>query len=90
MEQAIDRMSALLPPLQGLILPGGHSTAATAHVARTLCRRSERRSVSLSDLEDPDRALEGVAIYLNRLSDYFFALARYCNHLHGVQDVPRE
>jgi cob(I)alamin adenosyltransferase len=88
-EEAIDRLEADLPPLQSFLLPGGHATAAWAHVARTVCRRAERRVQSLApeagELET--ESIQGILPYLNRLSTYLFALARYCNKLHGVPDT---
>ncbi|MEW6440171.1 MAG: cob(I)yrinic acid a,c-diamide adenosyltransferase [bacterium] len=93
LEQAIDRMEAQLPPLRGFILPGGHPSAAWAHVARTVCRRAERRVVGLVDCqaEGLDAAeLNRIVIYLNRLSDFLFVLARLCNRLNGLADIPWE
>ena len=70
-------MQARLPPQTHFILPGGTPAAAWTHVCRTICRRAERRVVSLSHLaEVPSHAL----LYLNRLSDYLFVLARFINH----------
>ena len=88
-EDAIDRLEAELPPLQSFLLPGGHATAAWAHIARTVCRRAERRVQSLAaEAEVPvTESAEGILPYLNRLSTYLFALARYCNKLHGVPDT---
>jgi cob(I)alamin adenosyltransferase len=90
LETAIDRMDQHLPPLKGFILPGGRMTAALAHVARTVCRRAERHVVGLSEDkttgQTPD-AYQAILVYLNRLSDYLFVLARYCNHLAGEMDV---
>lgn len=88
-EEAIDRLEAALPPLQSFLLPGGHITAAWAHVARTVCRRAERRVQSLAtEAGEPETgSAEGILPYLNRLSTYLFALARYCNKLHGVPDT---
>jgi len=87
LEQAIDRMEEQLPPLKGFILPGGHAGAAWAHVARTVCRRTERRVAGLA-LEggsaEADESLQRALVYLNRLSDYLFVLARHLNRLHGV------
>jgi cob(I)alamin adenosyltransferase len=89
LEAAIDRMEAELPTLRGFILPGGHSASAWAHVARTVCRRAERRVVRLflkkeDCILSPD--LELICTYVNRLSDYLFVLARYLNHVAGVPD----
>jgi cob(I)alamin adenosyltransferase len=85
LEQAIDRFSQELPPLKHFILPGGRKTAALLHLARTVCRRAERRVVSLKR-ESPVSSY--VCIYLNRLSDLLFVLARVENHVHGVADIP--
>jgi cob(I)alamin adenosyltransferase len=90
LESAIDRMEAELPPLKGFILPGGHPSAAWAHVARTVCRRAERRVVGLAAEGGPLEAGEQVQrtiVYLNRLSDYLFVLARHLNRTQGVDDV---
>jgi cob(I)alamin adenosyltransferase len=64
-------------------------TAALAHVARTVCRRAERHVVGLSEdkTTGPPDAYQAVLVYLNRLSDYLFVLARYCNHLTGEADI---
>jgi cob(I)alamin adenosyltransferase len=87
LEKQIDAMQARLDTLNAFILPGGHPSAAWSHVARTVCRRAERRVVKLA--ESNDLIIDGsqeMLVYLNRLSDYFFVLARYCNHLAGVED----
>lgn len=88
LEAAIDRLESGLPPLQGFILPGGHPTAAWAHLARTVCRRAERRVVQCSrESEEADQEVLGDAIaYLNRLSSLLFAVARTCNKLFGVTE----
>jgi cob(I)alamin adenosyltransferase len=89
LEAAIDRMDIELPELRLFILPGGHPSAAWAHVARAVCRRTERRVVDLfSEMkggEDKEK-LRGVAVFLNRLSDYLFVFARYCNHVYRVEE----
>ncbi|MBX9653980.1 cob(I)yrinic acid a,c-diamide adenosyltransferase [bacterium] len=82
-EQAIDRLNENLPPLKSFILPGGTKAAAWCHVARTICRRAERRVVSLSKNE-PLNPL--ILIYLNRLSDLLFVLGRVYNN-GGKDDV---
>ena len=92
-ETYIDALQVDLPPLKCFILPGGHMTAAWAHIARTVCRRSERSVVGLADaMEAEGQGSEGlvahILIYLNRLSDYFFVLARHCNRVAGIDDVP--
>jgi len=89
LEKSIDRMVDALPALKGFILPGGHSTAAWAHVARTVCRRTERRIVRFLDASfntlNPDSYQQSL-IYINRLSDYLFVAARYYNHLLDVPE----
>jgi cob(I)alamin adenosyltransferase len=90
LEQAIDEMDASLPALSGFILPGGHTTAAWAHICRTVCRRAERKVTRIeADYGDGKAAghFKMTLVYLNRLSDYLFVLARYCNHLQGVSDT---
>lgn len=83
LEQAIDQMDEVVPPLQQFILPGGHRPAATLHVARTVCRRAERLCVALADsLEINPMAL----VYLNRLSDFLFTLARWVNLQAGENE----
>lgn len=92
MEIAIDRMNASLPELKHFILPGGHLSASLAHMARTVCRRTERRVIELAEHEDgdsgPTDTLKHILVFLNRLSDYLFILARYFNHIQGQKDVP--
>ena len=80
LEKEIDRMDESLEPLRQFILPGGSKAIAQAHICRTVCRRAERRVVSVAD-EDYTQEI----MYLNRLSDYFFVLSRY---LHKLQNVP--
>jgi cob(I)alamin adenosyltransferase len=90
LETAMDRMEKKIPDLNGFVLPGGHGFAAQAHVARTVCRRAERRVVALVDQTDKGMVynqLQKIVIYLNRLSDYLFILARYCNRMMKVDDV---
>lgn len=83
MEDTIDRLDTELPPLRAFILPGGTPKAAAFHLARTVCRRAERAVVALSrETEVP--AL--FVIYLNRLSDLLFALARHANLTAGQAD----
>ena len=90
LENSIDRMQEALPELKGFILPGGHSTAAWAHLARTTCRRTERKIVHFLDASPQDQvpdSYQRALIYINRLSDYFFVVARLCNH---VLEVPEK
>ncbi|MEO8167363.1 MAG: cob(I)yrinic acid a,c-diamide adenosyltransferase [bacterium] len=84
LEKTIDRLEEHLKPLKTFILPGGSATAARLHFARTVCRRAERSVVRLSRHEDIG---EGITIYLNRLSDLLFVLARYANQAAGVSDT---
>jgi cob(I)alamin adenosyltransferase len=84
MEGWIDALDETLEPLRSFILPGGTDAAAALHFARTVCRRAERRVVSLARDE---RVEPGVVIYLNRLSDLLFSLARAANRRQDVPDV---
>ena len=84
LEQAIDDGDRELEPLKSFILPGGSPKAAALHIARTVCRRAERRVVALGENEE----IPGlVVIYLNRLSDLLFTLARVANRRAGVGEV---
>lgn len=84
LERHIDALEAELEPLKSFILPGGTPAAAAFHVARTACRRAERRCVALHR-EDP---LSGASLgYVNRLSDLLFVMARIENRRAGVADV---
>lgn len=84
LEQAIDRFEQELTPLKNFVLPGGTPAAASFHVARTVCRRAERRCVALAGVEEID---ESNLRYLNRLSDLLFVIARLENARAGVPDV---
>ena len=91
LEAAIDKMDEALPPLKAFILPGGHPTAAYAHLARTVCRRTERHVIRIQDEAGEGRAGEQVRqliVFLNRLSDYLFVFARHCNRIIDVSDIP--
>jgi cob(I)alamin adenosyltransferase len=83
LEKLIDAREARLPPLRSFVLPGGTPTAALLHQARTVCRRAERSVVSLSREADVDPR---ILVYLNRLSDLLFVLARFENHRRGVTE----
>lgn len=91
LEVAIDRMNATLPELKQFVLPGGHLSASLAHMARCVCRRTERRVIALVETEDAASGstdtMRHILVFLNRLSDYLFVMARYCNHLYGQEDV---
>ena len=83
LEHAIDRLDDVLPQLRRFILPGGSETGAVLHLARTVCRRAERRIVGLGE-----GAVEPLAIvYINRLSDLLFVLARTVNRRAGVPET---
>jgi len=85
LEAWIDDAEAALPPLRTFIVPGGSETASRLHLARTVCRRAERSVVTLMSC---DSIRPQIMIYLNRLGDLLFALARRANQDVGVPDVP--
>lgn len=85
LEKEMDQMFEVLPKLNHFILPTGCQTAAFAHVARTVCRRAERRIVELAEKTDVDQNL---AKYINRLSDYLFVLSRKLNFDKKVAETP--
>jgi cob(I)alamin adenosyltransferase len=87
LEEAIDRHESDLPPLTQFILPGGTKVAAQLHAARCVCRRAERRLVTLAAAEI-DGSFQTVLVYLNRLSDLLFVLARSSNAVAHSPDVP--
>ena len=83
LENWIDALQDTLPPLKHFILPGGSEAAAALHVARAICRRAERSVVALMEQE----ALSPTAaMYLNRLSDLLFTMARYANNQLGIDE----
>lgn len=84
LEERIDSLDSGLPPLKSFILPGGTRAAATLHVARSVCRRAERRVVQLGATESVSTT---VVTYLNRLGDLLFVVARFANHSSGIPDV---
>ncbi len=84
LEKDIDNMTEKLEPLKSFILPGGNRVAAMIHFARTVCRRAERHVVRLKHEEDINNE---TIIYLNRLSDLLFVLARYANALSRTPEV---
>jgi cob(I)alamin adenosyltransferase len=83
LEAVIDRLNEVLAPLNSFVLPGGRPPAAWCHLARTVCRRAERDVVTLARAEPVNPQ---VIVYLNRLSDLLFVLARACND-NGREDV---
>ncbi len=84
LEALMDEMEAKLPRMTHFILPGGHPAVSFAHLARTVCRRAERRTV---EVDDADAA---VVVYLNRLSDYLFVLGRYIGQREGIEEIKWE
>ena len=90
LEQAIDKMNEELPEMTHFILPGGHQSVSFCHIARCVCRRAERLSTALYDIEPFD---DQVLIYLNRLSDYLFVLARKLSkslQAEEIQWIPKK
>jgi len=86
LEQDIDRMNEVLPEMKSFILPGGHVAVSTAHVARCVCRRTERICVRM---QEEEQFIDPLVIkYINRLSDHLFTLARYAGHLLGIAELP--
>lgn len=91
LEKAIDRMDEQLPRLSQFILPGGHPAACWSHVARCVCRRAERHTVrTIRQASGDGDMYSGTLTYLNRLSDYLFVLARYCNQATRTPDTTWE
>ena len=84
LEQEVDRMMGLLPERQGFVLPGGTPAAAQAHVARTVCRRAERRIAALAEEAEVG---DDIQRYVNRLSDYLFVLAKIINFNSGQTEI---
>ncbi len=84
LEQWIDAIQEELPPIKQFILPAGSAAAAALHVARTTCRRAERLVLRAGESESVSRA---ALIYLNRLSDLLFVLARWVNRLEGAKEL---
>jgi len=83
-ETLIDKYDEQLPELKNFILPGGSKASAYLHLARTVCRRAEREVVSLIKEVEINPEIE---VYLNRLSDLLFVLARYENYISGIEDI---
>ena len=88
-EDWIDQHEGALKPLKQFILPGGTHAASILHLARAICRRAERRVVTLGDQPGIEIS-DAVIVYLNRLSDYLFVLSRAVNSQAGIEDVPWE
>lgn len=90
LEKEIDKIDTELPQMTHFVLPGGHTTVSYCHIARCVCRRAERLSVHLNEIEPTDIH---VLTYLNRLSDYLFVLARKLSHdlkADEVKWIPRK
>lgn len=84
LENSIDQMNESLQPMTHFILPGGHLAVSYCHVARTICRRSERNIVALYQHSTPD---DFIIAYINRLADYLFVLARYIAYQNDVAEI---
>jgi cob(I)alamin adenosyltransferase len=84
LERAIDRMDEAAGPIAGFVLPTGTHSASVLHLARTICRRAERRVVALAEHEPVDA---DVLTFINRASDFLFAAARMSNKQEGVLDI---
>jgi cob(I)alamin adenosyltransferase len=84
LEDNMDNMNAALPPMTNFVLPGGHQTVSFCHIARTVCRRAERLASHLNDMEpfQPETLM-----YINRLSDYLFVLARKLSHELQAEEI---
>ncbi|MEO5600666.1 MAG: cob(I)yrinic acid a,c-diamide adenosyltransferase [Cyclobacteriaceae bacterium] len=85
LEREIDVMDAALPPMRSFVLPGGNESVSFGHIARTVCRRSERLVIGLNSSETVDPL---VIKYLNRLSDYLFVLTRKMALELGIEEAP--
>jgi cob(I)alamin adenosyltransferase len=86
LEKEMDRMNEVLPLMKSFILPGGNISVSTLHIARCVCRRSERCCVRMQKKEMEVEPL--IIKYLNRLSDYLFVLARFAAHELKVEEIP--
>jgi cob(I)alamin adenosyltransferase len=84
LENQIDKMNEVLPEMRHFILPGGHTSISYCHLARCVCRRAERNVIHLHETEYVN---EMVIVYLNRLSDYLFVLARFIGHQLNVNEI---
>ncbi|OKL39302.1 cob(I)yrinic acid a,c-diamide adenosyltransferase [Pontibacter flavimaris] len=84
LEREIDKYTSEVPPLRAFILPGGHQSVSFCHVARCVCRRAERLAIGLQEVSEVD---DLVIKYLNRLSDYLFALCRVMTQELGAEEI---
>ena len=88
LEEGIDTMTSQIPPLKAFVIPGAPIQAAHCHVARTICRRVERRAINLHSTDpDLENNLAKCKQYINRLSDYLFTLARFFNTVTNTPEV---
>lgn len=87
LEAEIDRLDSLVPPMKSFVLPAGTASCAAAHVCRTVCRRAERRILTLQLTAGEVSVSPEVIAYVNRLSDYFFILSRFNNHIAGIDEI---
>lgn len=85
LEHEMDKMDAELPEMRHFVLPGGHTTVSYCHIARCVCRRTERLVIELSDEAEIDQI---IVQYLNRLSDYLFVLGRKLSQDLGAEEIP--
>ncbi len=85
LEKAIDSMDQKLEPMTNFILPGGHPSVSVIHVCRSVCRRAERRTISLLEAEPVE---DIIVAYLNRLSDYLFMLSRAVSNQLKIEEIP--
>jgi cob(I)alamin adenosyltransferase len=85
LERAIDTMEEELPVLKSFLLPGGHQSVSFGHLARCVCRRAERLVIELNDFEPVEPI---IIVYLNRLSDYLYVLARKMGRELQVKEIP--
>jgi len=85
LENEIDKMNELLPEMRSFVLPGGHQSVSFCHIARCVCRRAERRVVTLTQAAQIDPL---IVKYLNRLSDYLFVLSRMLSHKLNAPETP--
>ena len=86
-EKEIDRMDSELIPLKSFVLPGGTHAAATIHMCRTNARSVERKLIAYFE-STKEELPQHSGVFLNRLSDYFFVLARYVNHIKNTEEIP--
>ncbi|MEK9147621.1 MAG: cob(I)yrinic acid a,c-diamide adenosyltransferase [Patescibacteria group bacterium] len=84
LEQNIDKMTSKMPELNKFIIPGGNNAAIFSHISRSICRRAEREIVIFSESK---KVSKNILKYINRLSDFFFTLARYINYKSNYQEV---